>query len=96
MDRGYYRHIDGGIYFLITIAKSADTGKEDKEYAVYEHVFPFPQETYVRDKLGFALRFSPIQPDDALKFMSDHSELEARSIIQKAKSIRRLREGKGI
>jgi len=56
----YYQHKYGGLYRMITKCKHADT-KEDM--IVYEHMYPFDKQTYVRNQSEFFEKFKPITND---------------------------------
>ena len=50
----YYKHKYGGIYRFITEGINVDT---KLNMVVYEHVYPFSQQTYVRNKTEFETSF---------------------------------------
>jgi len=93
MKPGYYKHVDGGIYFLIMIANDAAT---DNEVAVYEHIWPFFRGSYVRSRTEFENRFTKVEDDEAMTFMAMSFEetAYARDMIQLSKKRRRAREAK--
>lgn len=54
----YYKHKYGGIYRIITEGIHVDT---KLIMVVYEHIYPFEQQTYIRNKTEFEMNFSIIE-----------------------------------
>ena len=84
----YYRHIDGGLYRSISLARHADDGSL---VMVYEHLWPFEPGVWVRDKDEFELRFLETSEAAYVAAMQGDRE-QARQAVQNAKASRRSQE----
>ena len=81
----YYRHLDGGLYRSICMARHAGDGSE---VVVYEHLWPFELGVWVRNKEEFLLRFRETSEAACQEAMQQDQEL-ARQAVQQAKAARR-------
>lgn len=81
----YYRHVDGGLYRSICVARHADDGNE---VVVYEHLWPFEPGVWVRDKEEFLQRFRETSEAACREAMQQDRE-QARQAVQQAKAARR-------
>lgn len=85
MSEQYFRHIDGGIYRFVAHARSADT---DGEAVIYEHLWPFDQSLWVRNRRDFEIRFKAID-EVAVRRAMKHDRVEAQAAVTAAKTARR-------
>ena len=81
----YYRHLDGGLYRSICVARHADDGSE---VVVYEHLLPFEPGVWVRDKEEFLQRLRETCEAACQESMQQDQE-SARQAVQQAKAARR-------
>lgn len=84
----YFRHVDGGIYYLINTAENAN---DNVCYAVYYHLWPFEAKRWTRPMDEWNLRFSPISSEEARKALSVDQE-EAQRLVMDNKAKRRAAE----
>lgn len=84
----YYRHVDGGLYRSISLARHADDGSV---VMVYEHLWPFEPGVWVRGKDEFEQRFIETSEAACIAAMQEDRE-QARQAVQKAKASRRGHE----
>jgi hypothetical protein len=85
---GYYRHTDGGIYHFVKFVRLASNGNRAVEY---QHVWPFPVETWVRELTEWAARFAPISVAE-LEAAQAGDRQAAQEAVIRAKAERRARE----
>lgn len=85
MSEQFFRHLDGGIYKFVAHARSADT---DGEVVVYEHLWPFEQSLWVRNRPDFEVRFKSIDEVTARRAMKQ-DRAEAQAAVIAAKTARR-------
>ena len=85
MTEKYFRHLDGGLYRFVAYARSADN---EKDVVVYEHLWPFDQSLWVRDRVEFEARFAPTD-EMTVKRAMKQDRLEAQAQVQAAKAARR-------
>ncbi len=84
-----YRHVDGGVYRFITVARHTDT---QLPHVVYEHVWPFDtSEPWARPAQEWPSRFSEMT-QRALEILAQGDRLAAQANIATAKAERRARE----
>lgn len=82
----YYRHQDGGLYWVRQIAKST---VDQSEHVVYDHVFPFEKATWIRPLDEWTTeRFKLIEGLDVLIALSQDPE-QAKIAITEHKAQRR-------
>ena len=86
----FHLHVDGGLYQLKGIAKNSN---HQETMAVYEHIYPFEKNLWIRPITEFELRFSPIEPQQAEYILSKNREELSKQITQN-KILRRLQEQK--
>jgi hypothetical protein len=85
---GYYRHTDGGIYHFVKFVRLASDGSRAVEY---QHVWPFPVETWVRELSEWEERFTPISVAELEAAQAGVRQAAQEAIIL-AKAARRARE----
>ncbi len=85
MPEQYYRHLDGGLYRFVSLARSADTAKD---VVVYEHLWPFERGLWVRDRAEFETRFVPIDAAEVESAMQQ-DQAHAQLAVNTAKAARR-------
>ncbi|WP_269533871.1 DUF1653 domain-containing protein [Chitinimonas sp. BJYL2] len=85
----YYRHTDGGLYSFVAHARSADT---TGPLVVYEHLWPFDQGLWVRDRTEFETRFTPCTKAEVDAAMQGKRD-EAQAAVNAAKAARRAAKG---
>jgi hypothetical protein len=91
MSEQYYRHLDGGLYRFVAYARSAN---DNSEVVVYEHLWPFDQSLWVRNRTEFESRFTPTDEMHIRRAMKQE-RVDAQAQVQAAKSARRaLKEKK--
>ncbi|QDQ25781.1 DUF1653 domain-containing protein [Chitinimonas arctica] len=88
MSNSYFRHTDGGLYRFVAHARSADT---TGDVVVYEHLWPFTQGLWVRDRQEFESRFSPIDAAEVENAMQG-DRLAAQAAVDTAKATRRAKK----
>lgn len=81
----YYRHIDGGLYRSVCLARHADDGRT---VVVYEHLWPFEPGIWVRDQEEFERRFTETSEAACISAMQQDREAAQRA-VQTAKALRR-------
>jgi hypothetical protein len=81
----YFRHLDGGLYRFVAYARSAD---DDNEVVVYEHIWPFTQSLWVRNRAEFEARFTPTD-EMAIKRAMKQDRVEAQAQVTAAKAARK-------
>jgi hypothetical protein len=81
----YFRHLDGGLYRFVSYARSADT---DNDVVIYEHLWPFDQSLWVRNRIEFEARFSPID-EVTVKRAMKQDRVQAQAQVNAAKAARR-------
>jgi hypothetical protein len=87
-NKDLYRHTDGGLYEFQRYAKSADTGKD---VVIYQHLWPFTQDTWVRDREEFEARFTNITEKEYHQIKTSMTREDAQAAIIAAKAIRRAK-----
>ena len=85
MSEQYFRHVDGGLYRFVAHARSADV---DGEVVVYEHLWPFDQSLWVRNRSDFEARFTPTD-EITVKRAMKQERTQAQAQVNAAKSARR-------
>jgi len=90
MTAKYFRHLDGGLYKFVAYARSADT---DGDVVVYEHLWPFDQSLWVRNRADFESRFKPID-EIAVHRAMKQDRPEAQAAVKAAKTVRRAAQSK--
>ncbi|GLR13634.1 DUF1653 domain-containing protein [Chitinimonas viridis] len=85
MSHLHYRHTDGGLYRFVAHARSADT---TGDVVVYEHLWPFEQGLWVRDRQEFESRFTPISATEVTTAMQG-DRAAAQAAVDEAKAKRR-------
>lgn len=90
MSEQYFRHVDGGLYRFVSHARSADT---DGEVVVYEHLWPFNQSLWVRNRPDFEARFTPTDEMTVKRAMKQDRN-EAQAQVNAAKAARRAAQKK--
>ena len=88
MSEQYFRHLDGGLYRFVAHARSADT---TADVVVYEHLWPFEQSLWVRDRKEFEERFTSID-EATLHQALNRNRTEAQAEVTSAKASRRARK----
>jgi hypothetical protein len=81
----YFRHLDGGFYRFVSHARSADT---EGEVVIYEHLWPFDQSLWVRNRTDFEARFSSID-EITVKRAMKQDRAQAQAQVNAAKAARR-------
>ncbi|HTE43009.1 MAG TPA: DUF1653 domain-containing protein, partial [Steroidobacteraceae bacterium] len=81
----YFRHTDGGLYRFVAYARSADT---TKDVVVYEHLWPYDQGLWVRDREEFEARFDGIDAD-VVEAEMQLKQSDAQAKVSSAKAARR-------
>jgi hypothetical protein len=81
----YFRHIDGGLYRFVAHARSADA---EGEVVIYEHLWPFDQGLWVRNRPDFEARFSPTD-EVTVKRALKEDRLQAQAKVDAARAARR-------
>jgi hypothetical protein len=81
----YFRHLDGGIYRFVEYARSADT---DGDVVIYEHLWPFEQSLWVRNRADFESRFTPVD-EVTVKRAFKQERVAAQAQVNAAKAARR-------
>jgi hypothetical protein len=90
MAEQYFRHLDGGLYRFVAYARSADT---ETDVVVYEHVWPFTQSLWVRNRAEFEVRFTPTD-EVAIKRAMKQERTEAQEQVNAARAARRAAKTK--
>jgi hypothetical protein len=85
MAEKYFRHLDGGIYRFVVYARSADT---DGDVVIYEHLWPFDQSLWVRNRGEFETRFTPVD-EVTVKRALKQDRVQAQAQVNAAKAARR-------
>jgi hypothetical protein len=85
---GYYRHTDGGIYHFVKFVRLASNGNRAVEY---QHVWPFPIDTWVRELTEWDERFTPISFAELEQAQAGDRQA-AQDAIMLAKAARKARE----
>jgi len=85
MAEQYFRHLDGGVYRFVAHARSADN---EDEVVVYEHLWPFDQSLWVRNRAEFQTRFTTIDEFTARLEMK-RDRVQAQAAVTTAKAARR-------
>jgi hypothetical protein len=85
MTEKYFRHLDGGLYRLVAHARSADT---DGEVVIYEHLWPFDQSLWVRNRIEFESRFTAVD-EVTVKRAMKQERMQAQATVTAAKAARR-------
>jgi len=85
MAEQYYRHLDGGLYRFVAHARSADA---DGEVVVYEHLWPFDQSLWVRNRPDFEARFTSTD-EITVKRAMKQERTQAQAQVNAAKAARR-------
>jgi hypothetical protein len=88
MAEQYFRHLDGGLYRFVAYARSADN---EKDVVVYEHLWPFTQGLWVRDRAEFEARFTA-SDEMSLKRAMKQDRGEAQVQVNAAKAARRAKK----
>jgi hypothetical protein len=91
INQRYYKHVDGGLYFVLQIAKST---VDLSEHVVYVHVFPFDLATWIRPLDEWTpSRFTLIDHAEAEQLLKlDRNQLQQE--ISRHKATRRAAEGR--
>ena len=77
-EKMFFRHKYGGLYRLESLAKDSATGDD---FVIYDHVFPFDEERWVRPKAEFFDgRFTMVTVAEVTKIMQQDPLLMAASI----------------
>lgn len=85
-----YIHVDGGIYMALNLGKSS---VDQSEHVVYEHLFPFKHEVWIRPLLEWTPeRFKPVSDDDGLTIIMSSDRAVMQAEIAERKKERRARE----
>lgn len=83
------RHIDGGLYRFMTVARHTD---DTTPLYIYEHLWPFErQEPWARPADQWAGRFAPITAEELHAAMTGN-RAEAQATIAAAKAARRAKQ----
>ena len=91
LEQQYYKHQDGGLYFVLKIGKST---VDQSEHVVYVHVFPFEMEVWIRPLEEWThKRFTILDHVETTKMLKQNREATILE-ISASKSLRRLAEGK--
>ena len=85
MAEQYFRHLDGGLYRFVAHAKSAD---DASDVVVYEHLWPFDQSLWVRNRTEFETRFMPTD-EITVKRAMKQERAQAQAQVNAAKATRR-------
>jgi hypothetical protein len=85
MTEKYFRHLDGGLYRFVAHARSADS---DGEVVIYEHLWPFDQSLWVRNRAEFEARFTAVD-EVTIKRSMREDRTQARDRVNLAKAARR-------
>jgi len=85
MAEQYFRHLDGGVYRFVAYARSADN---DDEVVVYEHLWPFDQGLWVRNRADFQSRFAIID-EFTVRLEMKRDRTQAQAAVTAAKAARR-------
>jgi hypothetical protein len=85
MTEKYFRHLDGGLYRFVSHAKSAD---DTRDVVVYEHLWPFDQSLWVRNRAEFETRFLPTDEITVKRALKQDRAL-AQTQVNAAKAARR-------
>lgn len=88
MQGGLFKHIDGGFYRVLHLARHCD---DLSELVVYEHLWPFDPGVWVRPRDEFERRFSPTTESEWLKARSTPQK-EAQDTVSRNKALRRAQE----
>ncbi|MBV1776492.1 DUF1653 domain-containing protein [Burkholderiaceae bacterium DAT-1] len=86
----FFRHIDGGYYRYVSLARHAD---DQSDVVVYEHLWPFNPGVWVRAAAEFHSRFTEISAEQVDQALKGNREA-AQEAVNQAKRERRIREGK--
>ena len=87
MTEKYFRHLDGGLYRFVAHARSADS---EGEVVVYEHLWPFDQSLWVRNRAEFEARFTPVD-EVTVKRAMKQDRTQAQELVNAAKVARRAK-----
>jgi hypothetical protein len=85
MTEKYFRHLDGGLYRFVAHARSADT---DGDVVIYEHLWPFDQSLWVRNRADFESRFEPVD-EVTVKRAMKRERTQAQTQVNATKAARR-------
>jgi len=85
MTEKYYRHVDGGLYRFVSHARSADS---EGDVVVYEHLWPFEQSLWVRNRPDFEKRFTSVDEVTVRRAMKQ-DRAQAQAQVNAAKAVRR-------
>ena len=77
--------MDGGLYRFVAHARSADV---DGEVVVYEHLWPFDQSLWVRNRPDFESRFTATD-EITVKRAMKQDRTQAQAAVTSAKATRR-------
>lgn len=79
----YYKHRYGGIYRHLMYAVNKDLGCE--EVVVYQHIFPFEQNTFVRKKQDFMSNYKVLSDEELnMELQKDKYSLQKEITTNKA------------
>jgi len=85
-----FRHVDGGVYRFVTMAKHAEDGTQ---MMVYHHVWPFEPPTWMRSADEWSYRFPPMSQSELVEsFAGDRTD--AQAAVTQAKATRRAGQGR--
>jgi hypothetical protein len=85
MTEKYFRHLDGGLYRFVAHARSADV---EGEVVIYEHLWPFDQSLWVRNRPDFEARFTAADEVTVMRAMRQERS-QAQAQVNAAKAARR-------
>jgi hypothetical protein len=87
----YYRHVDGGVYFVLITGKSTE---DQSQHVVYTHIYPFDMETWIRPLEQWTpARFTLIDHVEVGRLLAlDRQQLKDQITEHKAR--RRASEGR--
>ncbi|WP_018150363.1 DUF1653 domain-containing protein [Leeia oryzae] len=86
---GYLRHLDGGYYRRLGMARHSE---DESEMVVYAHLWPFEPHTWVRPAAEFPGRFEPVTEAEVLQAMQG-DQAAAAAAVMAAKAARRAKKG---
>jgi hypothetical protein len=80
-DQKYYQHKYGGVYLYINTVKNKSD--HDEDMILYQHVYPFNKETYVRRKTEFDISNKQISNEQLDELLSKPKEEFQKEIKEK-------------